>query len=131
MALKGKGNEVVHAEPRTAPNAVRAWGPAAWTVWTVSVVCGVFASLLASFLMTWKAGPNCGNLATSANVRSGIAGLGTAALVLAAPWMFAVFLASRRWRPMVIGLSITVLPLVVVAATHTHAADWNGGGFCF
>jgi hypothetical protein len=24
-----------------------------------------------------------------------------------------------------------VAPLAVVALTHTHAADWNGGGFCF
>ena len=82
-------------------------------------------------LVIWKASPNCGNLATSANVRSGLIGLGTAALILGAPWVLAASLASRRWRPMVIGLIITVLPLAVVASLHTHPADWNGGGFCF
>ena len=100
-------------------------------MWAVSAACGVFAALLAAFLVIWKAGPNCGNLATSATVRSGLIGFCSSALILAAPWALAAFLATRRWRPMVVGLIITVSPLAVVAATHTHPADWNGAGFCF
>jgi hypothetical protein len=97
----------------------------------VSVVGGTVGSLLAALLVTWKAGPSCGNVATSSNVRSGLTGLGAVALVIAAPWVLAFFLAPGRWRPIAIGLIVTVAPLAVVALTHTHAADWNGGGFCF
>ena len=116
--------------PVMPPEAVRVWGPGAWTVWSVGVVCGVIAALLAAFLVTWHAAPNCGHVATSANLRTGLSGFGIAALVLATPWMTALLLAPRRWKPMTIGLVVTALPLALIAGTHTHTADWNGGGFC-
>ena len=119
------------AQREGASPAVRRWGILGWTVWTVGAACGIVAALFAAFLVTWKAGPNCGNLATSATVRSGLTGLSASALILSSPWVLAAFLARRRWRQMVIGLIITVLPLAVVAATHTHPTDWNGGQFCF
>jgi hypothetical protein len=119
------------AESRTPQSAARVWGPVGWTVWALGVVCGTLASLLAAFVVTWKAEPSCGNLATTANVRAGLTGLGIAAVLLASPWVLTVCLASKRWRPLVVGLTLTLLPLAVVAATHSQAADWNDGGFCF
>jgi hypothetical protein len=128
---KREVNRLSEAVPAKPENAARVWGVAGWTGWGIRVACGTVISLLAAFLVTWKASPSCGGVATSSNVRTGMTGLGIAALILAALWVSAVLLAPRRWRPMVIGLIITLLPLGVMAATHAHAGDWNHGGFWF
>jgi len=100
-------------------------------LWAAGVLCGVLASLFAVFLVTWRDSAGCGHLGASANVRAGQLRFVVAALVLAAPWALGMIVAARRWRPMVGGLVITVAPLMIAAATHTHSGDWNGGGFCF
>jgi hypothetical protein len=111
-------------------SSARNWGPVAWTVWAVSVVGGILASLLVSFLVRWKEGGGCSGRATSAHARDGLTALAIAALVIAAPWVLAAFVSKRRGR-MLVGLLLAIVPLAVMAATHLHRADWNGGGFCF
>jgi uncharacterized protein (DUF983 family) len=67
-------------------------------------------SIACGFLGDVEAAPTCGHVATAANLRTGFAGFGIAALVLAAPWMLAALLVRRRWKPMIIGLAVTLLP---------------------
>ena len=112
------------------PLAAGRWGPGAWTVWGTAVALGLLGALVAVFLATWTAAPGCGAPATSANVRSGLSLLGWAGLLLGAPWVVAAGLRPRRWPFMLGGLLVTLVPLAVMAMTHTHPTAWHAT-FCY
>jgi hypothetical protein len=77
MAIRGRGTGLFVADRFRSSDDARGWGLAAWAAWAMSLAGGIAASLLVAFLVTWKAGPNCGDVATSANARRGLTGLGT------------------------------------------------------
>ena len=88
------------------------------------------AAGLAAVAISFGASSTCREPGTTVNLIEGQRDIWIAAAVLTGPWLFAVFFSLRRWPRYLLGGLLSIVPLLLMAVTHTQPQDWTGS-FCF